>query len=107
MSTLKEQITSYLVNEFDLDLSDAEGLFAIAQDSVQKNLKELELFLASGDSAGLSKAAHTLKGALLNVGQKEQADLAKIIELQAKQGNLDGLEDVFIQLKEKLAGFFK
>jgi len=107
MSTLKEQITTYLVNEFDLDLTDAEALFAIAQDTVRENLKELEEFLANGDSAGLSKAAHTLKGALLNVGQKEQAELARTIELQTKQANLDGLKDIIVKLKEKLADFFE
>ncbi|WP_457571073.1 Hpt domain-containing protein [Desulfovulcanus sp.] len=107
MSTLKEQITSYLVNELGLALSDAEDLFVIAQDTVQTSLKELEEFWASGDAEGLSKTAHTLKGALLNIGQGEQAELAKIIELQAKEGNLDGLKDIFEKLKEKLTSFFE
>jgi HPt (histidine-containing phosphotransfer) domain-containing protein len=44
----------------------------------------------------LSKYAHALKGASLNIGAKELADICKKVELNSKNGFYDGL-DILIQ----------
>lgn len=42
----------------------------------------------------LSKYAHALKGASLNIGAKELAELCKSVEINSKNGFYDGLDEV-------------
>ncbi|MDH4319974.1 MAG: PAS domain S-box protein [Desulfobulbaceae bacterium] len=52
-------------------------------------LDDAELALSTGDAAGLRLAAHSLKGGLLNMGLNEWADVAYVLECDAKEGKLD------------------
>ncbi len=52
-------------------------------------LDDAELALSTGDAAGLRLAAHSLKGGLLNMGLNEWADVAYLLECDAKEGKLD------------------
>ncbi len=55
--------------------------------TLKTHLDNLQQPLQAENLEELSKAAHTLKGALLNLGLKELADIAYQIELQSRAGN--------------------
>ncbi len=48
----------------------------------------------SGNLADLASLAHTLKGSLSNIGGQRSAELARIIEINAKAGDKAALENV-------------
>ena len=55
--------------------------------TLKTHLNNLQQPLQTENLEELSKAAHTLKGALLNLGLKELADIAYHIELQSRAGD--------------------
>ncbi|HHB75655.1 MAG TPA: Hpt domain-containing protein [Desulfobulbus sp.] len=63
------------------------------------HLDNLQQPLQTRNLAELCKVAHTLKGALLNLGLRELADIAYHIELQSRAG--DGTTD-YLALVEQL-----
>lgn len=67
------------------------------------HMTKLEQVLDEGDSKGLGKVGHTLKGALLNLGLLECAELARIIEQHGKQCDTSfDYTTVVGQLREKI-----
>jgi len=46
----------------------------------------------------LSKYAHALKGASLNIGAKELAEICKNVEINSKNGLYDGLESLILKI---------
>ncbi len=52
-------------------------------DTIVSHLKTTEEIYASGNLAGLSKAGHKLKGALLNLGLSDLAEIALALEQNA------------------------
>ncbi|MGW8195334.1 MAG: Hpt domain-containing protein [Desulforhopalus sp.] len=59
--------------------------------------------MAEKSSAEVGKAAHTIKGAFLNLGLHDCADLAKQIEEKGKEGqSKDALAPLVAQLQAKI-----
>ena len=52
--------------------------------TLSSHLGKIESAMESGDLITLGKAGHTMKGALLNLGLDESAEIAKEIELKGK-----------------------
>jgi len=52
------------------------------------HLQNLENRLVENDPSTIGKAAHTIKGALLNLGMEECAQLASLIEQKGKAGSV-------------------
>jgi|YelNatPaOPRAMG01_1025707.scaffolds.fasta_scaffold07545_3 HPt (histidine-containing phosphotransfer) domain-containing protein len=96
-----------------MDVENAARNLGIGRDEL---LEVLELFLEiswedflalkealeTGDQPRAAAAAHSLKGAALNLGLQELADLARTLELAAKDGVLLGAEGQLEALREKL-----
>jgi CheY-like chemotaxis protein/HPt (histidine-containing phosphotransfer) domain-containing protein len=69
----------------------------------ENRLKELMSAYSSKDSKKFHLAAHSLKGAGLNIGANDYAALCKEIEDQAPQGELEGLEALLENLRQAQA----
>jgi|UniRef100_A0A7V6DQM8 HPt (histidine-containing phosphotransfer) domain-containing protein len=96
-----------------MDVENAARNLGIGRDEL---LEVLELFLEiswedflalkealeTGDQPRAAAAAHSLKGAALNLGLQELADLARTLELADKDGVLLGAEGQLEALREKL-----
>ncbi|MCE1166117.1 MAG: Hpt domain-containing protein [Bacteroidetes bacterium] len=53
----------------------------------------------SNDLESLSKTAHALKGASLNIGAKELAAVCKTVELNSKNGVTEGIPDMIEKIQ--------
>ena len=61
--------------------------------------EKIQSGLASSDADQVMRSAHTIKGAAGNLGLIDVSDVAKIIEENAIDNHLDGLDQVVRQLK--------
>jgi HPt (histidine-containing phosphotransfer) domain-containing protein len=61
--------------------------------------------LSRSSAADLVRPAHTLKGASLNLGGRQVAELAREIEERGRAGSLDGAEELVAKLVEADAAF--
>lgn len=103
MNLYKEQIKVYLVNQFNLPPEQIETMLPDLITSLADHIGNLELALEQGDLEQLGKAGHTIKGALLNLGLEECADIAYSIELNGKAGNDDiNYQKMVKSIREKL-----
>jgi len=100
----KQEVIEYITVTLGLEESDAEELFNIACISMQESLELLDKYWTEQDSLNLSKTAHTIKGAFLNIGQDQAAELARTIEIKAKEGDMQ-LEEEVMQLKRMIQNF--
>jgi HPt (histidine-containing phosphotransfer) domain-containing protein len=53
----------------------------------------------SKDLNNLSKTAHALKGASLNIGAKELANICKTVEINSKNGISEGSDELISQIQ--------
>ena len=66
------------------------------------DLDKLQSAIAEKDTEGAAIAAHSLKGASGNLGFTELYEIAKSIEGNTRNGQLDGAAEATQALKEKL-----
>ncbi|MBU1138456.1 MAG: Hpt domain-containing protein [Proteobacteria bacterium] len=72
--------------------------------TLQNHMQNLEDALALNDPATLGRLGHALKGALLNLGLDDLADIAHTIEIEGKSGSSDAdYASMVIRLKVKMA----
>ena len=92
-----------LAEDHGLDVEDVIELF---QDFVQytesENLAAMKQGLLAGDHDAVSRAAHSIKGAAMNLKLLEIASLAKQIEEQSRAGDLMGIEGQVNSLAEQV-----
>lgn len=62
-------------------------------------LQQIKNYLSNEDYVNLSKSAHALKGASLNIGAKEIASICKIIEINSKTDIKEGYNDLIANLE--------
>ncbi len=62
-------------------------------------MKTIKAAVAAGDSGGLQKAAHTLKGASGNLGARKLAAAASELEKMGRNGGLDGAQEALHKLE--------
>lgn len=60
--------------------------------------KNIQDSYANKNYDSLSKYAHALKGASLNIGAKELADICKSVEINSKNGLYDGLDALILKI---------
>ena len=72
-------------------------------------INDIKTYAYSADADNMGRAAHTLKGASLNVGAKKFADIGKTIELDGKNNilsnvneNLKELDELYLITKQAL-----
>jgi len=84
----KEHIREYMKEQFGLSVEQIDEMLPIFLKTLNGHMDKLEKVLQSGELELIGKAAHTLKGALLNLGLHDSAEHAKEIELKAKSGEV-------------------
>lgn len=82
-----EQIKAHLQEQFGLSTEQVEDLLPLFLKTLNGHLMEVEAALEVNDLERLGKSAHTIKGALLNLGLNDSAERAKVIELLVRAGN--------------------
>ncbi len=96
-----QKIKSYLMNQFSLEEPQVTGMLPAFVATLESHMNMLETDFKKGDLVALGKAGHTMKGALVNLGLHEYAELACDIEEGAKKD--DGTikyEKLLSQLRE-------
>lgn len=81
-----KKIEIYLLTRFDLTEEQVESMLPGFIETLAAHLQNLENRLAEKDPVKIGKAAHTFKGALLNLGMEDCAQIARLIEEKGKAG---------------------
>ena len=68
-------------------------------------LASLETAIEAGDAAEIMRVAHSIKGSSGSVGARRVAEIASIIEKEAKDGRPDNVAEKFVRLKEEFEIF--
>ena len=80
----RSHIKQYLLHQFGLPEEQVDTLLPQFFDAVAEHQYVLECSVESGDVETIGRAAHKFKGALLNLGMKKTAEIARAIESAAK-----------------------
>ena len=83
-----------LADNLGLDEEDFKELLELYVETTSADLQELRAALEAKDTEGIHKKAHSIKGSSGNLGLVELYDIAKAIDDRAREGSLDGLEDL-------------
>jgi HPt (histidine-containing phosphotransfer) domain-containing protein len=73
-----------LADELDFDLEDVEMLLGVFLDSAESTLKKMREAIEKNDKEGLFHLAHSIKGSALNLRLTDISELAKEIEMRAR-----------------------
>jgi len=84
---LSDRIRLFLCEQFQLTPDQVAAMMPNFIATLSVHMANLERSLASGDPQSIGKAGHTIKGALLNLGLTDYADLAFAIEKLGKGGD--------------------
>jgi signal transduction histidine kinase/CheY-like chemotaxis protein/HPt (histidine-containing phosphotransfer) domain-containing protein len=68
-------------------------------------MEALEAAIAGGDGEQARIQSHTIKGAAANISARQVRETAAAIEVHAREGKLDEVAGLFLQLKDDLAAF--
>ena len=103
----RDVIRAHMKTQFGLSEEQIDSMLPSFRDTLAGYLEELSAYFAAGEQEEVGRVAHTAKGALLNLGLHDQAELAKEIELGAKSGReLGELESDFKKLTAGLEYLF-
>ncbi len=91
------------LKELDDDDSFFKEIIELYNEQYPGIIENIKSSYNSRNLEALSKAAHALKGASLNIGAKELAAVCKTIELNSKNKEEDGL-DILISKLDSLYG---
>ncbi|KAB2888456.1 MAG: Hpt domain-containing protein [Desulfobulbaceae bacterium] len=84
---LFDHIRRYLGEQFQLSPDQVKEMLPSFITTLATHMDNLEKSLGTGDPLVIGKAGHTIKGALLNLGLTEYAELAFRIEENGKSGD--------------------
>lgn len=82
-----EQMKLYLCNQFQLSPEQVGDMLPNFIVTLSSHMEHMERTLTENDLMALGKAGHTMKGALLNLGLADCAELALYIEERGKAGD--------------------
>ena len=98
-TTLTTQVRNYLHTTYGFKPEQIDSMVTSIKYSLDQEFKNAEEALAKQDTEVLWKAAHSIKGALLNAGLNDWGELARNIESSAKEGKDTAYETLFRELK--------
>lgn len=99
----QQQIRDYLKVQFNLSPEQIDALIPDFLNTLAEHFFNLEAALHRGDDRQLGKAGHTIKGALLNLGLHDCAEIAYRIEKKGKAGEKTAdSRKLVASLREKL-----
>ncbi len=82
-----DQIKLYLCDQFQLTPEQVGEMLPTFIITLSSHMQNMERILQEQDLMALGKAGHTMKGALLNLGLSDCAQLARHIEEKGKAGD--------------------
>ena len=85
ISDFNLRIKEYLSLQFNLPEGQIDSMLPAFKETLTEHMVNLETANESGGLQGIEKAAHKIKGAFLNLGLTDCADLALKIEVSASQ----------------------
>jgi len=94
-----EYIRNYLQATYNFGAEQVEAMISILTQSLNLEFINADNALAQNDITALIKASHSIKGALSNAGITEWSELARKIELSAKDGENRNYEGLIQELK--------
>ncbi|MGD9949002.1 MAG: ATP-binding protein [Desulfobulbus sp.] len=97
-----ENIIAYLQTSTMLKPEQIEKILAAARESITAQLSAAEQAQSAGDTTNLAKAAHTLKGTLLQCGLESWAKMAQQIYTSIQQHQEAPIPALLQQLREGL-----
>lgn len=101
---LRKITQEYYIREFQLGPEDVEDLIEAAESTLRDSVAALADCIArSGSEQEFREAAHALKGNLMNMGLKPQAEQARLIE--AASDDPDEAAPLFEKLRQELGTF--
>ncbi len=99
-----QRVKTYLSEQFHLTDDQIESMLPGFVATLSDHMQNLEMALAEKSMISIGKAAHTIKGALLNLGLNDCADVALLIEEKAKAENVSAdFEKLVDELRTELA----
>jgi len=105
-SGLGGQILQHLMNEYELDQASAQEVLDMYRNSLQEGMDALESALTAGDLGEVERQAHAVKGALLNIGLDEQAEIAKTMEFSARKDEACDYSGMRAKLYDQISALF-
>lgn len=88
-----------LADKLGLEEDEYRELVELFLDTGSADFQKIESSLADRDADQVMRSAHTIKGAAGNLGFTEISDLAKLIEENAGNNTLEGLEPAVSSLR--------
>lgn len=82
-----EHIKAYLKEQFNLPVEQIELLLPSFIATLGTHMQSLESALHENNPTSIGKVGHTIKGAFLNLGLEDCADIALCIEERGKAGD--------------------
>jgi HPt (histidine-containing phosphotransfer) domain-containing protein len=98
-----DQIKSYLSKQFSLGEEQVSEMLPSFISTLSGHMNNLEKAFAGGNLEALGKSGHTIKGAFLNLGLTDCAEIALQIERKGKEGDLStDYAGLVADLREKI-----
>lgn len=101
------QIKTYLCEQFQLSQDQIGEMLPNFILTLATHMQNMERVLSENDPMALGKAGHTMKGALLNLGLSDCAQVAFHIEEKGKSGDrMTDYAALVADLKERIGPLF-
>lgn len=91
-----------LASRLGIDEEDFMELVELFVDTSLGDIEKIRAGLAQENAADAAAASHSIKGAAGNMGFDDIFNLAKDMEMQAKQGSLDGFDAMIDSLESQV-----
>ncbi len=91
-----------LAANLGIDEADFMELVELFISTAREDINRIEAGLSAGDAQAAAAASHSIKGAAGNLGFMDMAGIAQTMEMQAKNNNLSGFDDLLSRLKALL-----
>ena len=92
-----------LAEKLGLEESEYLEMTALFIEVSLSDLDRLEEGLKKADAGEVVEAAHSIKGAAVNLGLQEISDVAKDVEMNARAKNLDGAPEAVHKIRDMLS----
>jgi HPt (histidine-containing phosphotransfer) domain-containing protein len=93
-----------LAIDFGMEEDELLELVKLFIETSLSDLDRIQSAIDEGDAQKVAMAAHSIKGAASNLGLTEIFEIAKTMDLNARENNLDGAPGEAEAIKEKLDG---
>ncbi len=102
--SLTDRVSAFLCDYYKLPEEKVADMLPTFLDVLQNHIINMEKTVKEGDIHTIGRVGHTLKGALMNLGLDDFAEIAKTIEKEGKAGRWGvDYSSLVDQLKENLA----